>query len=43
MSDKRFLDKAYGIKRDEQALEMYEAWAETYDVEVVDENDYQPA
>ncbi len=41
MSDKRFLDKAYGIKRDDQALEMYEAWAETYDIEVMDENDYQ--
>ncbi|VAV99212.1 hypothetical protein MNBD_ALPHA08-1099 [hydrothermal vent metagenome] len=41
MADKRFLDKAYGIKSDDQALEMYQAWAETYDIEVLDENDYR--
>ncbi len=41
MAGKRFLDKAYGIKRDDQALEMYQAWAETYDTEVRDENHYQ--
>lgn len=41
MSGKRFLDKAYGITREDQALEMYEAWAETYDIEVRDENDYR--
>lgn len=36
----RYLDKAYGITRDEQAREMYEAWAETYDEEV-SENEYR--
>ena len=41
MTGKRFLDKAYGIKTDDQALQMYEDWAETYDEEVLDENDYQ--
>lgn len=41
MAGKRFLDKAYGIKREGQALQMYEDWAQTYDVEVRDENDYQ--
>ena len=41
MANKRFLEKAYDIKRDDQALEIYENWAETYDIELRDENDYQ--
>jgi len=41
MAGKRFLDKAYEVKHREQTLEMYEAWAGTYDIEVRDENDYR--
>lgn len=41
MVSKRFLDKAYGVKSTGQTFEMYETWAETYDIEVRDENDYR--
>ena len=43
MSDsgkKRFLDKAYTVKTDEDTKALYDAWAEVYDEELA-ENEYQ--
>ena len=41
MTDKKFLDIAYSVRSEEETRAMYESWAETYNLEVADENDYQ--
>ena len=41
MMGKKFLEKAYHPRTEQETQEMYDAWAATYDLEVADENDYQ--
>ena len=36
----RFLDIAYRARTTDETRDLYDRWAETYDTELIDENDY---